>query len=148
MDSAIGANNSHFSNESTRPNEKSSPSGEYFLLRGGAGPVYSLMKGTLKLEDLTHGARCNTFDAMVATAEPGVSCWEGKVSGGGKWYHILEGALEVIVNDVSHILAQGDSLYLESTAPHIWRNPGNGTARALVLSSPPAAVPGRASVVA
>ena len=115
---------------------------DYLLVPKGMGSIHDLMDGSLKLESLTQGANSKELEAMVATAEPGVSCWEGKAYTGGKWYHILEGKLEVLVNDESYILRQGDSIYLESTTPHIWRNPSRGTTRALVLSSPPSPSPG------
>ena len=115
--------------------QKKSSSGDYALLRNGTGPVRTLMEGTLKFENLACGESSNSLQAIVATAEPGVSCWEGKTSDGGKWYHILEGTLEVFANNTSHILFEGDSLYLESTIPHIWRNSGKSATRVLVLSS-------------
>jgi mannose-6-phosphate isomerase-like protein (cupin superfamily) len=124
--------------------DNESSSGEFFLLRNGTGPAQDLMEGTLKLENLTHGASASAFDAIVATAEPGVSCWEGKVSGSDRWYHILEGTLDIIIHGVTHRLVAGDSLYLESMVSHIWRNPGSETARALVLSSSPSIKTGQA----
>jgi uncharacterized cupin superfamily protein len=106
------------------------------------------MGGSLKIEDLAGGAASNSLAASVATAEPGVSCWEGKTDDGGKWYHILEGALELVANSTSHILREGDSLYLEATIPHIWRNSGDRTAKFLVLSCPSAAAADQSGLVA
>jgi len=131
-------NSNSFSFESNQPKMSGRSRGaESFLLRNGSAPVHNLMEGTLKLENLTHGAGSDGIEAVVMTAEPGVSCWEGKLSDAGKWYHILEGTLEIIANDVSHVLGEGDSLYLDSAIPHIWRNPGDRAARALVISSSP-----------
>jgi hypothetical protein len=121
--------------ESAEPVEDSS-FGDYALLRNGTGPVRNIMEGALKLEDLACGESSNSLQALVATAEPGFSCWEGKTSDGGKWYHILEGTLEVFAHNASHVLSEGDSIYVESTTPHIWRNPGRRTAKVLMLSSP------------
>ena len=136
MISATGGTN--FRRSSERPGLSKEPSsGEFFLLRNGAGPAQDLMEGTLKLENLTDGVSASAFDAVIATAEPGVSCWEGGISDSDRWYHILEGALDIILDGVTHGLVAGDSLYLESMVSHIWRNPGSEIARALVLSSSP-----------
>jgi len=117
---------------------------QYYLRRNGMGSVDDLMDGGLKLESLSHGLNSCGLEVVAITAEPGVSCWEGKVDGRSKWYHILEGKLEVIANDVAHILDEGDSIYLESTVSHIWRNSGKKTARALVLTSPLTVASGQA----
>lgn len=127
---------------------ESSSFGDYALLRNGTGPVRTLMDGTLKLEDLACGESSNSLQAIVATAEPGVSCWEGKISDGGKWYHVLNGTLEVFANNTSHRLFEGDSLYLDSTIPHIWRNSGKCTAKVLVLSLTPSTAAGQTGLVA
>jgi uncharacterized cupin superfamily protein len=101
----------------------------------GNGFVHDLMGGSLKLEDLTHGANAKELEAVVATAEPGVSCWEREVTSGGKWYYILEGKLEVLVNDTSYVLSEGDCIYLGPTDSHIWRNVTDKPAKALMVSS-------------
>ena len=121
------------------PGQKPPPQGESFVVRKGDGFVADFVEGSLKLESLTHGAGSKGLEAMVATAEPGAACWETRTKSGDKWYYILEGKLEVVVNDVSYTLKQGDSIYLDSDAQHIWRNPGKRRARALVLTSPPPA---------
>lgn len=128
--------------------QQSSSFGDYALLRNGTGPVHTLMDGTLKLEDLACGESSNSLQAIVATAEPGVSCWEGKTADGGKWYHVLDGTLEVFANDTSHRLFEGDSIYLDSTIPHIWRNSGKRTAKVLMLSFTSSTAVGQTGLVA
>ncbi len=113
---------------------KKSSSRECFLLQSGTGPAQDLMESTLRLENLTPEASASAFDAVVATAEPGVSCWEGDASGSDRWYHILEGTLDIIINAVTQRLAEGDSLYLESVTSYIWRNPGKEKTKVLILS--------------
>lgn len=110
--------------------------GKCVVVRKGTGFVSDSVEGSFKLESLTHGADSNELDAVVATAEPGAACWEAKPHDGEKWYYILEGKLEVLVNDVSHVLCKGDSIYLHSNAQHIWRNPGKRKTKVLVLTSP------------
>ncbi len=110
--------------------------GEHFVVRKGAGLVHNLLNGSLKLEQLTHGAKCKELKAAVVTVEPGAASEVTEIYVGEKWYYVLEGKLEFFVNDVSYILDKGDSIYLESTAPHTWRNIHDGKTRALVFSSP------------
>jgi uncharacterized cupin superfamily protein len=128
--------NGNFQRCTERTKSSGASSGDFFLIRHGSGLSQNLMDGTLKIEGLTGGADFGSgFDAVVVTAKPGVSCWEGKVSDGDKWYFILEGSLEIIVDSVARTLSEGDSIYLESSDSHIWRNPNEKTARALVLST-------------
>ncbi len=117
------------------PGQPTGKPGEYFVLRNGSAPVLDLMDGALTLENRTCGGSSGGLEAVIITAEPGVSCWEGKSSDGDKCYYMMEGSLEVIVGDEPHLLTEGDSLSLNSKVSHIWRNPGDNTARALVISS-------------
>ena len=116
-------------------NQPTRKSGEYYVLRNGSAPVLDLMDGALKLENRTCAENSGSFAAVIITAEPGVSCWEGISSDGDKCYYMMEGSLEIIVGDDRRLLAEGDSLSLNSKFPHIWRNPGDDRAKALVISS-------------
>jgi quercetin dioxygenase-like cupin family protein len=111
-----------------------SGSGGYFFIRRGTG--LTLSNGNLKMENLTHGTDSKALEATVVTAEPGAYCEETEIYLGEKWFYILEGKLEILVNNASFLLSEGDSIYLESTAAHRWRNPHKGKTRALVFSSP------------
>ncbi len=117
------------------PEEEASKRMPFYLLRNGKGPVQNIVEGSLTLEELTPEDDSGKLVAVILTAQPGFSCWEGKACG-VKWYHILEGSIEVVANDVKHTLEEGDSIYLEPDISHIWRNPGETTAKALALSSP------------
>ncbi|MBI4832843.1 MAG: cupin domain-containing protein [Candidatus Lindowbacteria bacterium] len=110
-------------------------SGCHVVLNGN-GVVRDFSEGCLRIEDLTYGAKAKALGATVAIAEPGASCWEATEDAGEKWYYILEGKLEVLVNQTSYFLGEGDSIYLESSVSHVWRNPTGGKTKALVLSSP------------
>lgn len=110
---------------------------DYQFIPKGSGFIHDLMGGSLKLEELTHEACTKEIEAVVATVEPGVSCWERKLCSGSRWYFILEGKLEILVNDTSYILDEGDSIYLSPIDSHIWRNAAEETARVLMFCSPP-----------
>jgi quercetin dioxygenase-like cupin family protein len=105
------------------------------VTREGSRITKDFSEGCLRLEHLIHEACSGTLTAVLATAEPGASTWEAQELPGDKWYYILKGKLEVIVNDASHLLAEGDSIYLQSADSHIWRNPTKEETKALVVAS-------------
>lgn len=127
-----------------KPDKRDIPNGRSSQQRGGGsghlfirnGAGLTRTDGNLKIEDLTHGANSKEMEVNVMTAEPGASCQETEIYLGEKWFYILEGKLEMLVNDVTYRLNAGDSIYLESTAAHRWRNAHKGKTRALVFSSP------------
>jgi transcriptional regulator with XRE-family HTH domain/KaiC/GvpD/RAD55 family RecA-like ATPase len=56
---------------------------------------------------------------------------------GDEFAYVLEGELEVEIQDEKQLLKQGDSLYLGSTFPSKWVNAGKGDAVLLWVLSPP-----------
>ncbi|MCE3250547.1 MAG: Cupin 2 conserved barrel domain protein [Geminicoccaceae bacterium] len=50
---------------------------------------------------------------------------------------MLKGQLDVEVGSLWHSLKAGDSIYFRAGLPHRWRNPGQHTAEAIWLSTPP-----------
>ncbi|MBI5116885.1 cupin domain-containing protein [Candidatus Poribacteria bacterium] len=116
--------------------KNSGPQKDCVVTREGSRITQDFPEGCLKLEHLVHEACSGTLTAVLATAEPGASTWEAQELPGDKWYYILKGKLEVTVNNSSHLLAEGDSIYLQSTGSHIWRNPTKEETKALVVASP------------
>ncbi len=56
---------------------------------------------------------------------------------GDEFAHVIEGELEVEIQDEKQVLRKGDSLYIESTFPSKWANIGKGEAVILWVLSPP-----------
>jgi len=56
---------------------------------------------------------------------------------GDEFAYVMEGELEVEMQDEKQLLRQGDSLYIESTFPSKWANTGKGNAVILWVLSPP-----------
>jgi len=50
---------------------------------------------------------------------------------------VLEGRLELTVNNVVYNLCAGDSFCFNSNHPHRYRNPGNSTTQVIWINSPP-----------
>ncbi len=90
----------------------------------------------LQTENLTEGTSAEDLHAEMLTMAPRSFCEETEIFLGEKWFYVLEGKLEMLVNSMSYVLSEGDSIYLESTAAHRLRNIHNGKTKALVLSSP------------
>jgi transcriptional regulator with XRE-family HTH domain/KaiC/GvpD/RAD55 family RecA-like ATPase len=58
---------------------------------------------------------------------------------GDEFAYVIEGELEIEIQDEKQVLRQGDSLYIESTFPSKWANTGKGDAVILWVLSPPRA---------
>ena len=51
--------------------------------------------------------------------------------------YVLEGCLELVVDNETHILNPGDSFFFNSDRPHSYRNPGKVTTRVIWINTPP-----------
>ena len=125
----------------------------YFLTDGESGPLQKMvikpserqdihlqeMKGTdVKLQLLVS-------DVLNRRMEPYLLIMkEGAIINGHFYSHkgdefayIMEGELEVEIQDEKQLLKQGDSLYIGSTFPSKWVNMGKGDAVLLWVLSPP-----------
>jgi transcriptional regulator with XRE-family HTH domain len=51
--------------------------------------------------------------------------------------YVLEGSLELAVDDKTYILNPGDSFFFNSDRPHAYRNPGTVTTRVIWINTPP-----------
>ena len=56
---------------------------------------------------------------------------------GDEFAYVIEGELEVEIQDEKQVVRQGDSLYIDSTFPSKWANIGKGDAVILWVLSPP-----------
>ena len=78
------------------------------------------------------------LELLLSTLEPGASSGEEPYSHEGEEAGlILEGTLELWIDDEHHLLAQGDSFAFASTRPHRYRNPGSTTTRVVWAITPP-----------
>lgn len=55
---------------------------------------------------------------------------------GEEFLYVIEGALDVTVDNVPHRLEAGDAMYFESTVPHRYERSGTAGTRAVVVTSP------------
>ncbi|GAB4348540.1 MAG: helix-turn-helix domain-containing protein [Candidatus Abyssubacteria bacterium] len=89
--------------------------------------------GKLRIENVFGDDR--KMRVAVKTFEPGFATKEEKTAQGGEeWWHVLKGKLEAQMGEQTIGLGEGDSIYIFSSIPHKWRNPGRVKASALVVS--------------
>ncbi len=56
---------------------------------------------------------------------------------GEEFLYILQGELEISLQEHQYRLRPGDSFYFESATPHRWKNPGRGETWVLWVNTPP-----------
>ena len=56
---------------------------------------------------------------------------------GEEFLYILQGELQISLEEEEYRLQPGDSFYFESTTPHRWTNPGRGETWVLWVNTPP-----------
>jgi len=54
-----------------------------------------------------------------------------------KFIYVIEGKIEITVGKENYSLSCGDSLYIDASLPHIFRNTSKTTAKAICIVSPP-----------
>jgi len=125
----------------------------YFLTEGETGPLQKMvitpaerqdvrlpaLKGLdIKLQLLVSDVLNRRMEPYLLTMKEGAAI-DGHFYGhkGDEFAYVIEGELEVAIQDEKQILRQGDSLYIESTFPSKWSNIGKGEAILLWVLSPP-----------
>jgi transcriptional regulator with XRE-family HTH domain/KaiC/GvpD/RAD55 family RecA-like ATPase len=125
----------------------------YFLTDGESGPLQKMVIKPTERQDIhlpelkSNGLKIQLLvsDVLNRRMEPYLLVMkEGTVIDGHFYSHkgdefayVMEGELEVEIQDEKHLLRQGDSLYIGSTFPSKWVNIGRGEAVLLWVLSPP-----------
>jgi mannose-6-phosphate isomerase-like protein (cupin superfamily) len=92
----------------------------------------------MKLQLLVSDVLNRRMEPYLLTMKEGAAI-DGHFYGhkGDEFAYIIEGEIEVEIQDEKQILRQGDSLYIESTFPSRWANTGKGNTVILWILSPP-----------
>lgn len=77
------------------------------------------------------------FEVLYNEFEPGASTGERITHAGIEFGIVLEGKLEVCVEDVVYVLNAGDSITIDSSKPHALRNLADKVTTAIWVDSPP-----------
>jgi transcriptional regulator with XRE-family HTH domain len=110
------------------------------VLKSADRPVVNLGSGkqklTIHLERLIVPRRGQLLQGDIHVIEPGAHSEEPISHVGEEFGFVLEGELELILNDTPHRLGAGDSFYFASDTPHSYSNPGKSVARVLWVNTP------------
>lgn len=87
----------------------------------------------VRMESLGSGLRDQQLEPFLFTLAPGAGGERPVRHPGQEFAHCLEGQVEYTVNGEGYVLTAGDSLLLESTLPHVFRNASARRARLLVV---------------
>lgn len=87
----------------------------------------------VRMESLGTGLRDQQLAPFLFTLAPGAGGERPVRHPGQEFAHCLEGEVEYAVNGERYVLATGDSLLLESTLPHAFRNVSPHRSRLLVV---------------
>jgi transcriptional regulator with XRE-family HTH domain len=87
----------------------------------------------VRMESLGTGLRDQQLAPFLFTLAPGAGGERPVRHPGQEFAHCLEGEVEYAVNGERYVLATGDSLLLESTLPHAFRNVSPRRSRLLVV---------------
>lgn len=74
---------------------------------------------------------------MVKVLPGGTTHKEETKPGVERFVYVLDGKVEATIGDEAYNLTKGDTLYFESSLPHLFKNVGNGEARFITVTSPP-----------
>jgi transcriptional regulator with XRE-family HTH domain len=110
---------------------------EQLVVRRNERKRLSFPDSHIDFELLTPNVQCN-MEILLGRLQPGASNTEKP------WSHVCEecnivlrGKMEVLLGDRSYTLQEGDSIYFNSTIPHIIRNVGRKALVFICASSPP-----------
>jgi len=117
--------------------EEASTSATVVVTRGGAGREIFFFEDKHRIVSLTDGIRDPGFSVYVDTLQRGCRSGDGKmVQSGEEFVWVLEGVLEVCIDQESYVLNAGDSMAFKASHPHCWSNLHDGETRVLWVISP------------
>ncbi|MFW5714198.1 MAG: cupin domain-containing protein [Brevefilum sp.] len=103
--------------------------------KSGERPSVAFDHGTFA--DLGGGLTLGEGTPLLLNLDPGQEFGEGPVAHTGQEFvYCLSGELVYSVDGQNYHLASGDSLIFEASLTHLWSNPGEAPAQALVVICP------------
>lgn len=107
--------------------------------RRGQGTPLFFFEDKHQIVGLSQGLRDASFGAFMEIIEPGCSSGEGlMVHSGEEFALVLDGALDLVIEEQQYQLQQGDSIAFKASLPHRWANAAAEQTRVVwVMSQPP-----------
>ena len=84
-------------------------------------------------ESLAPHKKDRHMEPFLVSLEPSKADEERSTHDGQEFIYVLEGAMEVKLGEEVHILEAGDSIYYDSTVPHLVKNHGGNITRILAV---------------
>jgi transcriptional regulator with XRE-family HTH domain len=118
------------------------PTGEEITIhRAGRHPVVTTRAerggGTINLERISPFGDDQLLEANIHVIDPATDSG-GEISHVGEEIgYVLEGELELKIEDRTYTLKQGDSFCFRSELRHCYRNPGPSVSRVIWINTPP-----------
>ncbi|MGF6573865.1 transcriptional regulator, XRE family with cupin sensor [Paraburkholderia fungorum] len=94
-------------------------------------------RGSIMLERVVVPSPGQLLQGDIHVIEPHSSSDEQISHLGEELGYVIEGELELTLDDERYLLKTGDSFYFPSSRPHSYRNPGKVVARVLWINTPP-----------
>ena len=111
----------------------------YTIVRKNDGKVvsrYNSKKGKYYgygYESLAPHKKDRHMEPFLVSLEPSESDEERSTHDGQEFIYVLEGAMEVRLGEEVYVLEPGDSIYYDSTVPHLVKNHGKDVTRILAV---------------
>jgi transcriptional regulator with XRE-family HTH domain len=103
-----------------------------------AGRVQSMAEWDgIEAEIIVPYVRGRLLEGFVFIMEPGGHSGGTLRHDGEECGYVLEGCLELVVDEETYILNPGDSFFFNSDRPHSYRNPGTVATRVIWVNTPP-----------
>jgi transcriptional regulator with XRE-family HTH domain len=121
--------------------ESEPDAGPVAIMRGGSRPVIRMdpewQGNGIALERLVPQPKGSLLQANIHHVAPNGSS-DGVIEHAGEELgFVLEGRLELVVDNVVYLVSAGDSCFFRSSLPHGYRNKGSEAARILWVNTPP-----------
>jgi quercetin dioxygenase-like cupin family protein len=116
-------------------------SGVGYVAHAGSRPRLSAGGGKgeagVVLERLVPNGRGHLLQGNIHIVAPGGGSMGPMRHEGDEVGYVLEGRLELCIDDTTHALGPGDSFSFPSSLAHTYRNPGAEVARVIWINTPP-----------
>ncbi len=116
------------------------------LIESGSGPTVVVTRRSERILSLDGGGALHSFSASIDPCDLTVAEIDIPAGGvsprqadrGEEFILVLEGGVELTLDDERHLLGEGDAIHYAASRPHRIRNGGSTVARLLWVTSPPA----------
>lgn len=107
----------------------------HVLVRRGEGHILKI-NAAVQCE-LLASSLTKTMDPMIKAVAPGGESGLVSPHSGEEFIYVLDGTLEVLLNETTYLLTSGDSIYFQANQTHAWKNTGSEECHALWVTTPP-----------